>query len=146
MNVASRNPNPAATNGGVIAAPRRWLRLEAAALLIAAAIAYTTTHQAWWLIPLTLLLPDLSALGYLRGPRLGARLYNLAHATLLPAILLAIAWTQSQQLLAALGLIWLIHIAIDRSLGYGLKYPDEFQHTHLNQPGNRKVSSERPTL
>lgn len=58
MNAASHNTN-AITHGTVIGAPRRWLRLEATALLTAAAIAYTTTHQPWWLIPLTLLLPDL---------------------------------------------------------------------------------------
>ena len=133
MNAAGHHPN-AITAGTVVGAPRRWLRLEAAALLTAAATAYTTTHRPWWLIPLTLLLPDLSALGYLQRPRLGARLYNLAHATPLPAILLAVAWTQHKQFLGALGLIWLMHIAIDRLLGFGLKYPDEFQHTHLSQP------------
>ena len=133
MNAAGRNLNTA-PQGTVIGAPRRWLRLEAAALVTGAAIAYPHTHQPWWLIPLTLLLPDLSALGYLHGPRPGARMYNLVHATPLPAIVLAVAWTQHQQLLGALGLIWLMHIAIDRLLGFGLKYPDEFQHTHLSLP------------
>ena len=133
MNTPGQKHNPI-TEGTVVGAPRRWLRLEAAALLTAAAIAYTTTHQPWWLIPAAFLVPDLSALGYRRDPRQGARLYNLAHATPLPAILLAVAWTQHKQFLGALGLIWLMHIAIDRLLGFGLKYPDEFQHTHLSQP------------
>jgi hypothetical protein len=133
MNAAGHNPN-AITEGTVVGAPRRWLRLEAAALLTAAAIAYTTTHQPWWLIPAAFLVPDLSAFGYLRGPRQGARAYNVVHATPLPAILIGVAWTQHQQLLGALGLIWLMHIAFDRLLGFGLKYPDDFQHTHLSQP------------
>jgi hypothetical protein len=42
-----------------------------------------------------------------------------------------IGWWQSQPLLLALGLIWLAHIGMDRLLGYGLKYADHFQHTHL---------------
>jgi hypothetical protein len=31
----------------------------------------------------------------------------------------------------ALALIWLAHIGLDRALGYGLKYPTAFRHTHL---------------
>ena len=138
MNTTTHD-HDAITQGTVVAAPRRWLRLEAAALLTAAATAYTSTHQPWWLIPTTFLAPDLSALGYLRGPRQGARAYNTLHATPLPAILTAVAWTQHQQLLGALGLIWLMHIALDRILGFGLKYPDNFQHTHLSQPTHKNA-------
>jgi hypothetical protein len=59
-----------AVDGGIVAgAPRRMLRLEGAAVAAGALIAYTTTHEAWRLIPLTFLLPDLSAIGFLT-PRL----------------------------------------------------------------------------
>ncbi|MCL4805949.1 MAG: DUF4260 family protein, partial [Anaerolineae bacterium] len=30
-------------------------------------------------------------------------------------------------------LIWLAHIGLDRMLGFGLKYPDAFRHTHLDE-------------
>ena len=30
-------------------------------------------------------------------------------------------------------LIWLAHIGGDRMVGYGLKYPDSFKHTHFNE-------------
>jgi Domain of unknown function (DUF4260) len=33
------------------------------------------------------------------------------------------------------GLIWLAHIRAGRLLGYGLKYGDNFQRTHLGQLG-----------
>jgi hypothetical protein len=105
--------------------------------LAGALLAYTTTHQAWWLIPALLLAPDLSALGYLRSNRFGARLYNAAHVTPLPAAAIAIGWWQHAPLLCALGLIWLAHIGTDRLLGYGLKYSDNPQHTHLGQKGGK---------
>ena len=43
-------------------------------------------------------------------------------------------WRHEPPLLA-LGLIWLAHIGGDRLPGFGLKYDDQFQHTHLSQPG-----------
>jgi hypothetical protein len=68
----------------------------------------------------------------LRGwTRLGAHLYNLAHTTLLPAVMLGIGYWQADRLLMALALIWLAHIGLDRLLGMGLKYNDRFTHTHL---------------
>ena len=71
---------------------------------------------------------------YLAGTRIGANLYNLVHITPLPAAVIALAWWQHWPLAGALGLIWLAHIGMDRLLGYGLKYHDHFQHTHLSQP------------
>ena len=52
------------SNGTVSGAPRLWLRLEAAALLTGALIAYSTTGQHWWLVPVVVLLPDLAMTGY----------------------------------------------------------------------------------
>ena len=86
-------------------------------------------------MPLTILVPDLFAAGYLGRTRLGAHLYNLAHSTALPAGLAGLGWWQGRPLVLALGLVWLAHIGADRLLGYGLKYGDNFQHTHLGQLG-----------
>ena len=33
----------------------------------------------------------------------------------------------------AVGLVWLAHIGIDRALAYGLKYPTQFEDTHLKR-------------
>jgi hypothetical protein len=63
------------------------------------------------------------------------RLYNLAHSTALPAAVAGLGWWQGRPLVLALGLVWLAHIGADRVLGYGLKYGDNFQHTHLGQLG-----------
>jgi hypothetical protein len=125
----------ARSDGTVLGSPRKLLRLEAATLLVGALIAYSTTRQAWWLVPLTVLVPDFLAAGYLGGSRLGALLYNLAHSTPLPAIMVGVGWWQARPLVLALGLVWLAHIGVDRLLGYGLKYNDNFQHTHLGWIG-----------
>jgi hypothetical protein len=123
-------------DGIVVGSPRRWLRVEGATLLLGAVVAFSTTHQAWWLIPAVLLLPDLFMAGYFKSTRVGAHLYNLVHVTPLPAIVIALGWHQHHQLLLALGLVWLAHIGMDRVLGYGLKYDDDFQHTHLGRIGS----------
>jgi len=124
-------------DGVVIGTPRQLLRFEGAVLSIGALIAYATTDRAWWLVPLTLLIPDLTMIGYLGGTRLGACLYNLGHSPPLPAAVVAIGWWQDKSLIVALGLVWLAHIGLDRLLGYGLKYGDHFQHTHLGRLGKR---------
>jgi hypothetical protein len=137
--MTSASPGTAAVPGAatVAGAPRRWLRLEGGLALAGALLAYTTTHQAWWLIPALVLAPDLSALGYLRDNRFGARLYNAAHVTPLPAALIGVGWWQHAPLVCALGLVWLAHIGMDRLLGYGLKYNDDPRHTHLGQKGGK---------
>ena len=43
------------SDGTVIGAPRIWLRLEGAALIVAALVVYSTTHEGWWLVPVTVL-------------------------------------------------------------------------------------------
>jgi hypothetical protein len=117
--------------GVVVGAPRRWLGLEGLVLLAGALIACSTLGQPWWLVPAGILVPDIAMSGYVAGTRLGAHLYNLAHATLLPAVMLGIGYCQADRLLMVLALIWLAHIGLDRLLGMGLKYNDRFTLTHL---------------
>ncbi len=80
---------------------------------------------------------DLSMLGYLASPRLGAILYNAGHSYLGPVGLLALTWMVADDARWAefVALSWAFHIAIDRLLGYGLKFTDRFTHTHLGEIG-----------
>ena len=90
----------------------------------------------WLPLILLVLLPDIFMIGYAKNSRFGAHLYNLGHTYLTPIALLAIWFLSSRPnvvLMAAL--IWIIHIAFDRSLGYGLKFETDFKHTHLGQIG-----------
>jgi hypothetical protein len=115
------------------AAPRRWLRLDGLTLLAAAIALFATTGQPWWLLPAVILLPDLFMVGYLRDTRTGASVYNLGHTYLLPSVLSLGAAADHHPLLLAIGLLWLGHIGMDRALGYGIKYTDDFAHTHLGR-------------
>ncbi len=121
-----------ADQGVVFGPPRSWLGLEALVLLVGVVIAYGVLGQSWWLVPVGIFVPDLAMGGYLAGNRLGAHVYNVAHAMPMPALMLGFGYWQADRLVSALALIWLAHIALDRLLGYGLKYSDRFTHTHLS--------------
>jgi hypothetical protein len=120
--------------GTVTGAPKLILRAEALAVLVGSAWVYARLGEGWGLFAVLLLLPDLSMLGYLAGPRVGAAVYNAAYTYLVPLGLLALGEAGVVPLGTALGLIWAAHIGADRVLGYGLKYPWAFRATHLSEP------------
>jgi len=117
--------------GGV----RALLRIEGAAVFAVALAAYAQFGAGWGTFALWLLVPDLSLLGYLAGPRVGALLYNAAHSYAGPALLLALGLFAAMPWAVAGSLIWLVHIGLDRALGYGLKYAAGFAFTHLGRIG-----------
>lgn len=111
------------------------LRIEAVAIFVGGVLAYLQLNgHPLWLLPL-LLAPDLSMLGYLGGPRLGAMTYNLVHNIAFALLLFAIGWYAAIAPLALAGAIALAHVGMDRSLGYGLKLPRDFRDTHLGRIG-----------
>ena len=126
-----------ASAGAVMSRPRVLLRAEGAVLLVAALLTYATTSQPWWLVPAALFLPDLAMAGYARSTRVGALVYNLAHSYPLPAALGALGLWNDSRLVQAMALVWFAHIGMDRLAGYGLKYDDAFEHTHLGRIGRR---------
>ena len=111
--------------------PAWLLRAEEAALLAAAVLLYAHFHFSWLLFAALFFAPDLFMLGYLANPRMGSAVYNLGHFLLIPLALFLLASRAHYPLLAAIAIIWFSHIAFDRLLGYGLKYPAHFKDTHL---------------
>jgi hypothetical protein len=107
-------------------------------LLIAGIIGFSVAEVSWWWLVGLLLVPDLSMVGYLISPVAGARIYNAGHSLLGPGLLFGaeLLWGPSTVLIVA-GSVWLAHIGMDRLFGYGLKYDDDFQHTHLGTIGRR---------
>jgi uncharacterized protein DUF4260 len=121
--------------GVVYGRPLTWLRAEGLAVAVASCVVFAGTGQPWWLIPALFLVPDLSALGYLAGPKVGAWCYNLVHSTPLSLALLAAgAWWDVTALTVA-GAVGLFHLGVDRVLKYGLKYDHGFGLTHLGANG-----------
>lgn len=111
------------------------LRAEALAVFVAGVVAYLQLGgEPWWLL-LLLLVPDVSMLGYLGGPRLGAVTYNLVHNLAVGLAALAIGWFSAIAPLALAGAVLVAHVGMDRSLGYGLKLPTGFRDTHLGRIG-----------
>ncbi|MDR0921934.1 MAG: DUF4260 domain-containing protein [Lactobacillales bacterium] len=75
-------------------------------------------------------LPDLSMLGYFKDNKFGAYLYNSVHNLILPSFLAFVGVQFQMEIFIYVSLILFIHIFLDRMLGYGLKYTDDFKHTH----------------
>jgi Domain of unknown function (DUF4260) len=113
------------------------IRLEWAAIAVAATAAYAMTSGSWALFGLLVLAPDLSMLGYLAGPRIGAVCYNAFHILVWSVLLILAGLYTGSQHAMEIALIWLVHISVDRALGYGLKLPGSFQDTHLGRIGRR---------
>ena len=131
MTEATDRTAAGAATGGV----RALLRLEGAALALACTVFYSYFEGSWAMFALLLLAPDLSFLGYLGGPRVGAATYNVAHAAILPMLLGIVGMVMPSALAMHLALIWSAHIGLDRALGYGLKYDAGFGFTHLGRIG-----------
>jgi hypothetical protein len=116
--------------------PRLLLRLEGLVTLLAALSLYRSLGGSWGLLAALFLVPDLSFLAYLAGPRLGAWGYNAAHALLGPALLAAGCWALGQTgTPLQVSLIWVAHVGFDRLAGYGLKHETSFFDTHLGRVG-----------
>jgi hypothetical protein len=114
-------------------APRVLLRAEGLAVAVAAIALYFHADYPWWLLVALVLAPDLSMVGYLGGPNVGAMAYDAAHTYVLPIVLVAAGILIDARIPIELGLIWFAHIGVDRAIGYGLKYPTGFKDTHLQR-------------
>lgn len=109
------------------------LRLEGAALFAISLLLFFRLDVPAWLFPVFLLAPDAGMIGYLAGPRIGATAYNICHTLALPAMLGAVGLVLQLPPLLAASLIWSAHIGMDHAAGFGLKYADRFNHTHLQE-------------
>jgi hypothetical protein len=122
------------------------LKTEELAQLVLAVSVFAHLPFAWWVLPATFLLPDLSMLGYLAGPRVGAASYNLVHHKAVAIAVGLAGWALGLPVLVLAGTILLFHSSFDRLLGYGLKYATGFQDTHLGRVGKEAVTPASPAL
>jgi hypothetical protein len=114
---------------------KNLLKLEELALTALAIYLFTLLDFAWWWLPLLFFMPDLSMIGYIAGPRVGAYTYNFVHHKAVAVTVYVIGAFTGTAGLQLAGVILLAHSSFDRVLGYGLKYPDAFSHTHLGMIG-----------
>ena len=116
-----------------ISAQGWMLKAENGSIATLALALYAVNDFSWIIFVLLFLLPDLAMLGYLLGNRVGAMVYNVAHIYAVPIALGALAWFFGWPAGIQLALIWVFHIAVDRVVGYGLKYGTGFKETHLDR-------------
>jgi len=122
--------------------PIGWQKIEGGVIAAASLTAAIVSGEWPWLLVLFLAF-DVSMVGYLGGTRLGAWTYNAIHVYVGPAAcglayaLFGLRWA------GILALAWAFHLGADRALGYGLKFDDAFEHTHLGTIGRGGASRSR---
>ncbi len=124
---------------------RWWLRAEGFVGLVFGWLIWQAAggEPIWFLI--LLITPDISMLGYLRGPRIGAVMYNVVHNWLIGGLFAIAGLMAASPLLGQVGALLVAHTGIDRLLGYGLKYPTSFQDTHLGRIGRDRKGTSQPS-
>ncbi len=125
---------------------KKILAVEEFLLFLLAIFLFHLLNYPWWLFPVLLLAPDLSMAGYLFSPRLGAILYNFVHHRAVGISLYILGALLGIEPLQLAGLILFGHSSLDRVLGYGLKYADSFQNTHLGRIGPGKYVAKQENL
>lgn len=114
---------------------KNTLKLEELFMFALSIFLFAQLDFAWGWYPLLLFTPDLSMIGYLASPQLGAVTYNVIHHKGLGVSLYVLGTLLVVPPLQLAGVMLFGHSSMDRVFGYGLKYPDAFEHTHLGWIG-----------
>ena len=115
------------------------IKLEEFGEFILTIFLFSQLEYAWWVYPACLLLPDFSMLGYVVDNRIGAWTYNFFHHKALGIAAFMLGFGFGISWLTLAGVILFGHAAMDRMFGYGLKFKDDFKHTHLGWIGKKEV-------
>lgn len=107
------------------------LKLEELAQFVLGIYLYSLLPYEWWWFLVLLLTPDIGMIGYAINNKVGAFFYNLFHHKGLAILLYLVGVLLKLDLLMLVGVILFSHSAMDRILGYGLKYNQGFKFTHL---------------
>ena len=114
---------------------KNLLRLEELLMLVLAVYLNTLLPYQWWWYWVLFLAPDIGMLGYIVSSDLGAITYNLFHHKGIAIGFYLAGVLTSNTILLFIGLLLFGHSSFDRVFGYGLKYADNFHHTHLGWIG-----------
>lgn len=109
----------------------RTLKLEELSMFGFSIFLFNQTEYVWWVYLALILAPDIGMIGYVINTKVGAITYNLFHHKGIALSILILGYYYALDWLVLSGIILFGHAALDRMLGYGLKYEDSFKHTHL---------------
>ncbi|WP_424962588.1 DUF4260 domain-containing protein [Ekhidna sp.] len=110
---------------------KNLIKLEELAMFLLSIYLFSLLDFAWWVFLLLILTPDIGMLGYLINPKVGAFTYNLFHHKGIALLILVFGWVAISEEILLTGIILFGHASMDRIFGYGLKFSDNFKHTHL---------------
>lgn len=113
------------------------LQLEELAMFGLSIFLFSLLDFEWWWYLVLFFAPDLGMLGYLINTKAGAFTYNVLHHKMIAIMLYLAGIYWNHQILQLAGVILFGHASFDRIVGYGLKYTDSFQHTHLGIIGKK---------
>lgn len=116
---------------------KNLIRLEELALFILAVYLNSFLPFPTWLFWAFFLAPDLGMLGYFINPKIGSITYNLLHHKGIAIACYFAGYFLIIHELTFVGVLLLGHSSFDRVFGYGLKYTDQFNHTHLGMIGRK---------
>lgn len=109
------------------------IHLENLLLLLLCLVVYFQLSYSTLLLVVLFFVPDIAILAYLINNNIGKYVYNFFHSYSIPFFLLGISlFINISSLWTAIPLIWIAHIALDRTLGMGLK-EEVFKKTHLQK-------------
>ena len=115
------------------------LKIEELAMFTLSIYFFSLLSFSWWWYLALFLLPDLFMLGYAASPKAGAFFYNLAHHKAVAIGFWIVGYKLANEGIMFTGILLFGHSSLDRVFGYGLKYKDDFKHTHLGWlPGGKK--------
>lgn len=109
------------------------IKLEEAAMLLISIYALYYFNAEWWYYLLLVLGPDIGMVGYLAGSKAGAISYNIFHHKGIAILVFLLGLISGTWAYQVIGIILFGHSAMDRMVGYGLKYFSGFKFTHLGE-------------
>jgi hypothetical protein len=125
---------------------KNLIRIEEAFFVILTIYLFTLLDYAWWWFALLFFAPDLAFIAYAAGPKVGGIVYDLLHHRGLLIGLYILGSLLAIQPLQLIALVFLAHSSLDRVFGYGLKYLDSPNHTHLGMVGKGAKSKGGATI
>ena len=107
------------------------IKFEELAMFILGAYLFSGLGLSWWWFVGLILTPDIAMLGYLINSKVGAIAYNIFHHKGVAILIYFIGIYCDNETFQLMGIILFAHASMDRIFGYGLKYFDSFNNTHL---------------
>lgn len=117
---------------------KNLIKIEELSMFLLSIFLFSNLVFEWWWYLVLFFLPDISMLAYLINSKIGAVVYNVFHLKIIAILIFLIGIYLQNEVIKLVGIILFGHTSFDRIFGYGLKYFDEFKHTHLGYIGKEK--------